>query len=131
VVLVNENKNLEKEISSHLESSCQGLAFWLGYQEERSRRHPICEIAIVTELFALLDAKLALKQFRAHCETIWSELLRNKQLNDSKKMLRVAITISEDQHMRFAIEIKNINGQVTQAASASWIKDLKKLCELK
>lgn len=123
--------NLEREVSSHLESSCQALAFWLGYQEERSSRHAIREIAIVTELLALLDAKLTRKQFRVHCETPWSDIIPDNHYDCSVNMRRTDITIAMDKHTHFAIEVKKIEGRFTQAPSAGWVKDLEKLCELK
>lgn len=67
-------KILEKEINSHIDSACYALAFWLGYQETRSSRHPIREIVVTTELLALLDAKVPREQFRVHCETPWCVL---------------------------------------------------------
>lgn len=118
-------------INSHLESSCQALAFWLGYQEARSSRHPIREIAVVTELLALLDAKVPRKQFSVHCETPWSLLVPTYSQVGSLGMKRTDITIAKDDVTHLAIEVKKIEGRITQTASAAWIKDLAKLCELK
>lgn len=122
---------MDKEINSYLENACQALAFWLGYQEARSRRHPIREIAVVTELLALLDAKVVRKQFRVHCETPWSKVEPTSSQNGYLGMKRVDITISKDEVTHLAIEVKKIEGRITQTASAPLIKDLAKLCELK
>jgi hypothetical protein len=124
-------ENTETQINSHLASACQALAFWLGYQEARSRRHPIREIAVVTELLALLDAKIARKQFRVHCETSWSFLVPTISQDDDMGNRRADITITKDEVTQFAIEVKKNEGRFTQTASAAWIKDLSKLCELK
>jgi len=87
---------LEKEINSHLDGVCQALAFWLGYQEARSSRHKIREIAVVTELLALLDAKIASKQNRAHCETPWRVLVPTSRQDGNMGMKRSDITINKD-----------------------------------
>lgn len=122
---------MDKEIFSYLDNACQALSFWLGYQESRSSRHPIREISVVTELLALLDAKIANKQFRVHCETPWSVLLPTSIHDGSMGLKRSDITISKDNDTRLVIEVKKIEGKITQTASAPWIKDLSKLCELK
>ncbi|MCX8484550.1 MAG: hypothetical protein ORO02_04990 [Bacteroidia bacterium] len=114
-----------------MDSSCQALAFWLGYQESRSSRHNIREIAVVTELLALLDAKVARKQFRVHCETKWGELIHERNQVGSLGMKRADITITKNDVTHLAIEVKKIEGRITQAASATWTKDLSKLCKLK
>lgn len=122
---------MDKEINSYLENACQALSFWLGYQEARSSRHPIREISVVTELLALLDAKIANKQFRVHCETPWRILLPTGIHDRSMVMKRSDITISKYNDTHLVIELKKIEGRITQTNSASWIKDLSKLCELK
>jgi len=126
---------LDKEINSYIENACQALAFWLGYQEARSRRHPIREIAVVTELLALLDAKVVRKQFRVHCETPWSKIEPDLKPTSSQNgylgMKRVDITIAKDDVTHLTVEVKKIEGRITQTDSAAWIKDLTKLCELK
>lgn len=122
---------MEKEINSHLDSACQALAFWLGYQEARSSRHPIREIAVVTELLALLDANIASKQYMVHCETPWRVLVPTSSQDGNMSMKRSDITIAKENVTHLAIEVKKNEGRITQTASAAWIKDLSKLCELK
>ena len=46
-------------------------------------------------------------------------------------MKRSDITIAKDNVTHLAIEVKKIEGRITQTASAAWIKVLSKLCELK
>jgi hypothetical protein len=122
---------LEKEINSHLDSACEARAFWLGYQEARSSRHPIRKIAIVTELLALLDAKIASKQYRVHCETPWTVLVPTSSQDGKMGMKRSDITIAKDNVTHLAIEVKKIEGRTIRTASDAWIKDLSMLCELK
>ncbi len=122
---------MEEKINSYLESACQALAFWLGYQEARFSRHPIREIAVVTELLALLDANLASNLYRVHCETPYRILVPTSSQDGNMGMKRSDITISIGNHIHLAIEVKKIEGRISQTPSAAWIKDLSKLCELK
>jgi len=50
------------------EDAFQAISYWLGYQRKRFRHYPIREIAVVTELAALLHAPAARQRLRIECE---------------------------------------------------------------
>ena len=50
------------------EDALQATAYWLGYQRKRFRHYPIREIAVVTELTALLHAPAHRQGLRIECE---------------------------------------------------------------
>lgn len=50
------------------EDAFQAVAYWLGYQRKRFRHYPIREIAVVTELAALLHAPARRQGLRIECE---------------------------------------------------------------
>lgn len=50
------------------EDAFQAVAYWLGYQRKRFRHYPIREIAVVTELAALLHARAQRQGLRIECE---------------------------------------------------------------
>lgn len=50
------------------EDAFQAIAYWLGYQRKRFRHYPIREIAVATELAALLHAPAQRQGLRIECE---------------------------------------------------------------
>jgi len=57
--------------------------------------------------------------------------VHNSSQDGSMGMKRSDITIAKVNVTHLAIEVKKIEGRITQTANAPWIRDLSKLCELK
>lgn len=113
---------------SWIEDACQALAFWLGYQEKRSLRHPIREIAVVTELLALLDAKSSRKGFSIHCEQTFSKILDGEIIPNELKQKRADIVVSNgDGKITHVLEVKKVDSKIPLCSKTPWVNDLRKL----
>ena len=60
-----------------LESSLQGVAFWIGHRQSLYSDYPLSESAIVTEICNLLHANIP-DRFRLRCEVQYSEFLKGR-----------------------------------------------------
>lgn len=113
---------------SWIEDACQALAFWLGYQEKRSLRHPIREIAVVTELLALLDAKSSRKGFNVYCELTFNKILKVNNCPNELKQRRADIIVSDrDENITHVLEIKKVDSKIPLCSKTPWVNDLRKL----
>ena len=115
------------------EDAFQALAYWLGYQRKRFRHYPIREIAVVTELAALLHTSTQRRGWRIECETTFPKVLNlsNPDSISSDRQKRVDISIGPDKAAAiFAIEIK-VPQKVTTSGTPAWAEDLHRLARLK
>jgi hypothetical protein len=111
-----------------IEDACQALVFWLGYQERRSHRHTIREIAVVTELLALLDAKSSRKGFNVYCEQTFNKLLKGNDCPNELKQKRADIIVSDrDENITHVLEVKKVDSKIPLCPKAHWVNDLRKL----
>ena len=60
----------------------QGLAFWLGYEHERFRHHPLTEGAIIGEFARLLESQNGV---RTHLEKQYKELVRKEHVRGGER----------------------------------------------
>jgi hypothetical protein len=88
--------------------SLQGLAFWVGYQNEVSRHHKLPEGAIVAELRRLINEKVR-AGLRVECEVLYSQLI-NTGYWEKKALADIAITdVSAEEKITLAlIEVKRL-----------------------
>lgn len=110
----------------------QAIAFWIGYQRKRFRHYPIREIAVVTELAALLHAPAQRQGMRIECERTFPLVLNlpPESIPDYRQK-RVDIAIGEnDSPARYAIEVKVLD-KVVSTASSAWVEDLRRLSWLR
>jgi hypothetical protein len=113
------------------EDAFQAIAYWLGYQRKRFRHYPIREIAVATELAALLHAPAQRQGLRIECERTFPLVLDvppGSIPDDQQKRVDIAIT-PEKGPARYAIEVKVVD-RIVCSASQLWVGDLKRLALL-
>lgn len=113
------------------EDAFQAIAYWLGYQRKRFRHYPVREIAVVTELAALLHAPARGKGLRIECELTFPLVLDvpAKSIPDYRqKRVDIAI-VAESGPARFALEVKVID-KIISSTSKAWVDDLRRLAWL-
>ena len=114
------------------EDAFQAMAFWLGYQRKRFRNYPIREIAVVTELTALLHAPAKSKALRNECERTFPLVLdREPSSIPDYRQKRVDIAIGPvSSAAAYALEVK-VPGKIDIKVLPPWAEDLHRLAWLK
>lgn len=114
------------------EDAFQAVAYWLGYQRKRFRHYPIREIAVVTELAALLHARAQRQGLRIECERTFPLVLdRAPDAMPDFRQKRVDIAIGPATGgATLAIEVK-VPGTIDAQGMPSWAEDLHRLAWLK
>jgi len=114
------------------EDAFQAMAYWLGYQRKRFRHYPIREIAVVTELAALLHAPAHRQRLRIECERTFPCVLGC--LSDTfpeYRQKRVDIAIGPvSSAVTYALEVK-VPGKIDIKVLPPWAEDLHRLAWLK
>ncbi len=111
-----------------MDDAFQAIAYWLGYQRKRFRHYPIREIAVVTELAALLHVPAQRKKFRVECEKTFPMVLNvpAPSIPDYRQK-RVDIAIgTANGPTRYTIEVK-VTDKITHSATQGWTNDLRRL----
>lgn len=114
------------------EDAFQAIAYWVGYQRKRFRHYPIREIAVVTELAALLHAPAKNQGLRIECERTFPLVLDVAPSTISVfRQRRVDIAIGRiTGAATHAVEVK-VLGRIETRNSSSWAEDLHRLAWLK
>ena len=115
-----------------MEDAFQATAFWLGYQRKRFRHYPIREIAVVTELAALLHAPAHRQRLRIECERTFPLVLdREPSSIPDYRQKRVDIAIGPvSSPATYALEVK-VPGKIELKVLPPWAEDLHRLAWLK
>ena len=119
-----------------MDKSFQGLAYWAGYQGIRFARHPLREIAVVTELACLLDGLSHCKKgcVRVECEKTFSSILgEGAFIPDMYRRNRVdlALFAKDGSAVKLIMEVKVFDGKIPFRKSEGWHEDLRRLYWLK
>lgn len=114
------------------EDAFQAIAYWLGYQRKRFRHYPIREIAVVTELAALLHAPAQRQGLRIECERAFPLVLDMPPgAMPAFRQKRVDIAIGPATGTAtHALEVK-VPGKIDAQGMPSWAVDLHRLVWLK
>lgn len=94
------NKNKKKDLHHWADPLLQGLAFWLGYEQQITRNYELTEGAIFAEAVKLIRANLY-KNEKLHTEKMYKDLgLKNYGQE------RVDIVVSDEDGLISAMEVK-------------------------
>lgn len=111
----------------------RALPFWIGYQKYRYRHYPIRELAITTELAALLYTATQSKGLRVECEKSFPSILGWVPKNAGKYARCHADLSISDSHesVKYVLEIKIERNKLTMSGKQRWCADLERLSWLK
>jgi hypothetical protein len=111
----------------------RALPFWIGYQKYRYRHYPIRELAITTELAALLYTSSQSKGLRVECEKTFPSILGYTP-KAAEKYVRCHADLSVSDNkgsVQYVLEIKIERNKLTMSGKQRWCADLERLSWLK